>query len=128
MGRVAFGLILIALVMTPSFRERARPYTDKALSPVYGWLTRSRVSEIARAIQAKRSSGSQLPTSSGLGAFLADHYRRDDAALDPWGHPFFLSSDQWSVRVTSSGPDGLPFTSDDIRSTPLDRDPPAERR
>lgn len=119
MSRIAFGLILIAMAMTPAFRDHARPYTDKALSPVYGWLTRSRVSEIARALQAKESSGASLPTSSGLGAFLVDHYRREEAALDPWGHPFFLAVDQWSVRVASSGPDGKPDSSDDIRSAPL---------
>lgn len=39
---------------------------------------------------------------------------------DLWGHPFQYSSSNDTVRLFSSGPDGLPGTPDDIPSPPPD--------
>jgi hypothetical protein len=118
MGRLAVILVIFAVVVNPDFQKRAEPFADWALGPVYGKLTRSRVAEIARAIDAQRSEEG-TPTTGTLGVFLAEHYGRRDAALDSWGTPYFYARDMWTVRVASAGPDRTPYTADDIASPPL---------
>ena len=119
MGRFVFVLLILALFANPDFRERARPAALWALEPVYGWMVQSRVDEIARALDAVRASGGELPDTRALPSFLAGYFAKEDAGLDPWSTPFFLSRDTWTLRVASAGPDREPFTEDDVLSAPL---------
>ena len=119
MGRLALVFLIISLVANPDFRARAAPYASWALDPAYEWLTRSRVGEIARALDAERSRGRPLPSSATLPEFLTAHFGRPEAAVDSWGSRFFLARDRWTTRVASAGPDRTPSTADDILSPPL---------
>lgn len=119
MGRLALLFLMLSLFANPEFRRRAQPYASFALDPAYEWLTRSRVGEIARALNAEESRGSELPTSAGLPEFLTRHFGSEGAAVDAWGTRYFYYRDQWTLRVASAGPDRAPHTDDDILSPPL---------
>lgn len=49
---------------------------------------------------------------------LAENVDLDAKATDPWGNDIIIkvtkSSTRWRLEVRSCGPDGLPFTRDDI--------------
>jgi hypothetical protein len=119
MGRLAMLLLIVSLVANPNFRERVGPYASFALDPAYGWLTRSRVGEIARALDTQESRGKELPTTATLPDFLAAHFGGPDSAVDPWGSRYFFARDMWTTRVASAGPDRAAHTADDILSEPL---------
>src|SRR5688500_1212964 len=119
MARLAVLFLMLSLVANPEFRERAKPYAGWALSPAYGWLTRSRLGEIARAIDTGGERGKEIPNNSSLPRFLADYFGADDAGVDAWGSRYFLTRDLWTTRVASAGPARTPRTEDDILSPPL---------
>src|SRR5688500_6324515 len=119
MGRLAILFLILSLVANPEFRERAKPYAGWALTPAYEWLTRSRLGEIARAIDSEGERGVRLPDNSNLPRFLADYFGVEDAGVDAWGSRYFLTRDMWTTRVASAGPDRTPRTEDDILSQPL---------
>ena len=119
MGRLAIVFLILSLFANPQFRERAKPYAGWALNPAYGWLTRSRLGEIARAIDTESERGHGVPDNSALPAFLDDYFGVPDAAVDSWGTRFFLTRDMWTTRVASAGADRIPHTDDDILSQPL---------
>jgi hypothetical protein len=118
LGRLAFVLVMFAVVVNPDFQTRAEPLANWALSPVYARLTHQHVTEIAHAIDAQRSEAGG-PGTGALSEFLVEHYGRADAARDSWGTPYFYARDMWTVRVASAGPDRTPHTPDDIASQPL---------
>ena len=119
MGRFIFVLFVFALAINPGLRARVAPHVQWILDPVYERQVRSQVSEIGRTLEAEYSAGRPLATAAALSDFLRAHYRRDDAALDPWSVPFFIARDTWTIRVASAGRDQLPFTADDIASPPF---------
>ena len=119
MGRLAMLFLMLSLFANPEFRKRAQPYASFALDPAYEWLTRSRVGEIARALNAEKSRGNDLPSSAKLPEFLTRHFGGGDAAVDAWGTGYFYTRDTWTLRVASAGPDRAPNTDDDILSPPL---------
>jgi hypothetical protein len=119
MGRLAIVFLILSLFANPAFRERAKPYAGWALNPAYGWLTRSRLGEIARAIDSEGERGREVPSNSTLATFLDDYFGVPDASVDSWGTRFFLTRDMWTTRVASAGADRVPHTEDDILSAPL---------
>ena len=119
MGRLAIVFLLLSLVANPAFRERAKPYAGWLLDPAYGWLTRSRLGEIARAIDTEGERGRKLPDNATLPRFLTDYFGVEDADVDAWGTRYFLTRDMWTTRVVSAGPDRIARTGDDIVSPPL---------
>lgn len=119
MSRLLILLVLVAVAVNPEFRKHAAPHAQWLLRPAHEWMVRSRVAEIARALEAESAASRELPTSAMLPAFLAEHYRTPDAGVDPWATPYFLVRDAWTLRVASAGPDRAPITADDILSPPV---------
>jgi hypothetical protein len=119
MGRLAIIFLIISLVVNPEFRESAKPYAGWLLDPAYGWLTRSRVGDIARAIDSEGERGGQVPNNATLTRFLNEYFGVESAGVDAWGTRYFLTRDMWTTRVASAGPDRTIHTADDIRSAPL---------
>ena len=119
MARLTVLFLMLSLFANPEFRKRAQPYASFALDPAYEWLTRSRVGEIARALNAEISRGRDLPSTSKLPEFLGRHFGGGDSAVDAWGTNYFYARDSWTLRVASAGPDRAPHTEDDILSPPL---------
>jgi hypothetical protein len=119
MSRLLLVFLFFAVAVNPEFRKRAAPHAQWLLRPAHEWMVRSRVAEIARALEAESAANRALPTSATLPAFLAEHYRTSDAGADPWDTPYFLVRDAWTLRVASAGPDRAPVTADDILSPPV---------
>jgi hypothetical protein len=119
MSRIVWILVLLlgAVLFIKPLRDEARPRLEFALNPIYKWEAKNRVNEISRVLVRVRAEGSKLPRPRDFYAFLADK-EGVDAALDPWGEPYFMYRDQRVFRVSSAGPDRTANTEDDIHSTP----------
>jgi hypothetical protein len=120
MRRLLLVLVALAAVASPSVRARVRPHVQWLLDPIYEWSTGPKVNDIAREIQTAGSTGQAVPSSDReLGTFLRGRYHQEEAVLDPWGTPYFLTREMAGVRITSAGRDGVPRTADDIASEPI---------
>ncbi|HEX6908739.1 MAG TPA: hypothetical protein VF142_00010 [Longimicrobium sp.] len=119
MSRIVWILIflLAAVLLVRPLRERARPQIEFALNPIYEWEAKNRVNSIYRVLERARAEGTPLPRPRDFQRFLTER-EGADAALDPWGQPFFLVRERRSFRVSSAGPDRRANTADDIHSTP----------
>lgn len=109
--------LIAAVVFVQPLRERALPHVEFALNPIYEWQTKNRVNSISRELVRARAEGTKFPRPREFQAFLTER-EGAEAALDPWGEPYFLFRDRRSFRVSSAGPDRLANTEDDIHSTP----------
>lgn len=130
MSRIVWILVFLvaAVLFVKPLRERARPQIEFALNPIYTWEAKNRVNAISRVLERERAQGTQLPRPRDFQKFLSDK-EGPEAALDPWGQPFFLYRDRRSFRVSSSGPDRRTGTADDIHATPVvAADPNTDRR
>lgn len=119
MFRLLLIAALLSAVASPSARAYIRPYLSPVLDPAYEWSVRSRVSEIARKIEAENAAGRGLPQVGSIEQFVSRHYRQEAGALDPWGTPFHLVRSSQGLRVASAGRDGEIHTGDDVFSPPL---------
>jgi hypothetical protein len=119
MRRALFLLLILALAaaVNPDLRARVQPYVQPALDPVYEWSVRSRVAEISRSLAADLSGGRAVPDQRGFSAYLESSYPGVEAALDPWGTPYYLQKEIVGVRVVSAGRDRERGTEDDILSS-----------
>lgn len=108
-------LVLAAVLLLPSLRERARPQIEWALGPVYRWEAKNRVNDLQRVLERERATGGQLPQPRTFDRFIAQR-EGEAAALDPWGTPYYLQTSRTSIRVSSAGPDRVAGTADDIHS------------
>lgn len=116
--RLFWILILLvgAVVFVPSLRERVLPHVEFALNPIYEWQTKNRVNAITRELVRARAEGTKFPRPRDFQAFLAER-EGDEAAVDPWGEPYFLYREGKTYRVSSAGADRYANTEDDIQST-----------
>ena len=128
MSRIIWILVFLigAVLFVKPLRDRARPQLEFALNPIYSWEAKNRVNAITRVMVRERAQGTQMPRPRDFQKFLTDR-EGAEAALDPWGQPYFLYRDRRSFRVSSSGPDRKANTTDDIHSTPA-VDVPEDRR
>ena len=119
MSRIVWLLVFLlgAVLFVKPLRDRARPQLEFALNPIYSWEAKNRVNAITRVLVRERAQGTQLPKPRDLQKFLSDR-EGADAAIDPWGQPYFLYRDRRTFRVSSAGPDRRINTTDDIHSTP----------
>ncbi|HEX6042266.1 hypothetical protein [Longimicrobium sp.] len=119
MSRIFWILVLMigAVVFVKPLRERATPYVEFALNPLYEWEAKNRVNNIYRVLERTRAEGNPLPRPKDFQDFLTER-EGTNAALDPWGTPYFLVRERKFFRVSSAGADRLPNTADDIHSTP----------
>lgn len=111
-------LLLAAILLVPSLRERARPQIDWALTPLYRWETKNRLNEIHRLLAREHATGGTIPSAREFPVFL-ENREGVRGATDRWGEPFYLEVDRGSFRVGSAGPDREPGTGDDIFSRPF---------
>jgi hypothetical protein len=120
MPRVGWILLFLigAVVFIEPLRERVRPEVEFALNPVYRWEAKNRVNAISRVLERARSEGRPLPRPRDFHRFLAE-LEGDEAALDPWGQPYFLARRRRSFQVGSAGPDRTSHTPDDILSSTI---------
>lgn len=116
MPRLLLLCVIAFAVADPDARAALRPYLAPVLDPAYEWSVRSRVSEIARMIEADRAAGRVLPPAGEIDAYVERQYRQGGAGFDPWGSPYRLVRDRSGSRVVSAGRDAVPYTEDDIRS------------
>ncbi|HVH12376.1 MAG TPA: hypothetical protein VM759_04960 [Longimicrobium sp.] len=129
MSRIVWILVFLlgAVLFVEPLRERARPQIEFALNPIYTWEAKNRVNDIVRVLARARAEGTQLPKPREFQKFLADR-EGDDAALDPWGQPYFLLRDGRDYHVCSAGADRRAHTTDDIHSTTSVAAPDNRRR
>lgn len=117
MGRLLVVLLALAALASSDVRARIRPHVQWLLDPVYEWSTGPKVNEIANDLDTSRAGGGSLPASDrDLHVFLRTRYHQEEAALDPWGVPYFVVRDPGGVKVASAGRDRTPRTGDDLVS------------
>jgi hypothetical protein len=108
--------VVVAVLINPTMRTKAMPYIQPALDPAYEMMARTRLKDIAKSMEAQAAVGRALPTEKTIGAFLKERYATSDAAVDPWGTPYFVKPKHDRVIVASAGPDRKKGTADDILS------------
>ena len=116
MGRVLLVILVAAAALaSPTVRAKLKPHVQPALDPVYEWSTRSRVSEIVRALKTERARGRAVSDGDAFAGFLEQRFP-GGGAVDPWGTPYYLKNERRTgLVVGSAGRDSLPGTADDIR-------------
>ena len=120
MGRLLLVLLALAALGSSDVRARIRPHVQWLLDPVYEWSVGPKVNDIAREIETAGPTGVPIPTSDKeLSEFLRGQYHQEEAELDPWGVPYFLTREANSVRIASAGRDRVPHSADDIASEPI---------
>jgi hypothetical protein len=129
MSRILWLLVFLlgAVLFVKPLRDRARPQIEFALNPIYSWEAKNRTNALARVLVREKAEGTPLPAPRDFQQFLSTH-EGTDAAMDPWGQPYYLVRDRRMYRVGSSGPDRRPNTTDDIRSTASVEAPSTRRR
>ncbi|HEX2201957.1 MAG TPA: hypothetical protein VHG91_01610 [Longimicrobium sp.] len=135
MGKILV-LVLVAaaaVVTIDPLRERVRPHMQFAFDPFYEWSTRNRVDEIKDMVKEEDQLGRPIPSARQFSAFLEQRDTHRDAAMDPWGTPYYLVKTRKGFRVGSAGRDMAQGTEDDILSveTPITtetRRRPGEKR
>jgi hypothetical protein len=123
MSRI-FGLLLLLIItvlLVPPIRQRARPYMQPALDPVYEWSAKNRVKTLVELMREEEMLGRHVPTAREFSAFVENRDSQRDASLDPWGNPYYLRMLRKGYYVGSSGRDQIPGTPDDIVSKTITR-------
>jgi hypothetical protein len=108
-------LILAAVILVPTLRERAGPQIEWALTPMYRWETKNRVNDVMRVLARERAQGATLPRPRDFERFM-EARTGSPMARDPWGEPLFLEVSREGFRIGSTGQDRLRGTPDDILS------------
>lgn len=118
MGKILLFLLIVAaaIVTIDPLRERARPHVQFAFDPFYEWSTRNRVDEIKDMVREEDQLGRPIPTPRQFSDFLEGRDTQRNAAMDPWGTPFYLVTTRKGFRVGSAGRDMERGTADDILS------------
>ena len=129
MSRIVWLLVFLlgAVLFVKPLRERARPQIEFALNPIYSWEAKNRVNAITRVLVREKAQSTEVPRPQDFQKFLTDR-EGAEAALDPWGQPYFLYRERRTFRVSSAGPDRRVNTADDIRSTATVAAPQRRRR
>ena len=113
-------LVVAAVVLVKPLRDRASPYMEPALNPVYEWNTRNRVHDLQRLTAQEISAGGELPKPRDFHTFVSK-LEGGESAVDSWGQPYFLTVSRRTYQVGSSGRDRVRGTPDDIVSEPAPR-------
>lgn len=116
-----FWLLLAAVmvvVLVPPVRERVWPKLQPALNPVYEWNARSRVNDLRAVVKRADATGRTIPTGDAFAHFVDTEDMQENASLDPWGTPYYLTLSGVTFQVGSAGKDRVAGTGDDILSSP----------
>ncbi len=109
-------LVAVATLVHPPLGTWAMARTEAALTPAYRRYADWRIERLAELLDAEVQRGRGLPTPQTFTSFVQRALLSESAALDPWGTPYFLKHEFFSVRAGSAGPDRRIGTEDDILS------------
>lgn len=112
--------LIAAVVLVKPLRDRVAGHLEPAMNPVYEWNTRNRVHDLQRLLAREISVTGKMPRPREFHRFVAQR-EGDEAALDSWGQPYYLTLARRTYQVGSSGRDRVRGTSDDIVSAPAPR-------
>ncbi len=121
MGRV-FLLVLLLLtvvIVQPDLRAMATPYAEAALDPIYRRYAAWRLAAISDILEAEIRNGRAPPTHETFTPFVERAFLSEGAARDPWGTPYFLKVEPFSIRAASAGRDRKAGTDEDIVGRPV---------
>jgi len=62
--------------------------------------------------------GRTVPTDERFSGFVNSEAMQQDASVDPWGTPFYITLDGNTFQVGSAGKDRQAGTADDIATAP----------
>jgi hypothetical protein len=119
-----FWLLVAAVavvVLVPPVRARVWPKLQPALNPVYEWNARTRVNEIRDVVKRADAVGRPVPTGDAFAQFVDSEDMQEDASLDPWDTPYYITfgdANGSTFQIGSAGKDQTPGTEDDILSSP----------
>lgn len=114
-------LLLLVLLLFPPVRERLRPYAQPALDPMYEWSAKNRVTTLAKHVEEQESLGRTIPDPRDFSRFIEGRDPQANAAIDPWGEPYYLRVTRDSYYVGSPGRDRVEGTADDVVSETMQR-------
>jgi hypothetical protein len=119
-GKIFWLLVaaVAVVVLVPPVRQKAQPYLQPALDPVYEWNARTRVNDIRDVVKRAEATGRPIPTGAAFAPFVDAEDMQEDASVDPWGTPYYILVSQASFVVGSAGKDREAGTLDDILCTP----------
>jgi hypothetical protein len=127
-----FMLLLVAVavvILVPPVREKVWPKLTPAFNPLYEWNAKNRVSEISAQVKRADATGRTIPGGDAFPAFVDSDAMQENASIDPWGNPYYITFSGNTFQIGSFGKDGQPGTADDILSLsqPISH-PPETRR
>jgi hypothetical protein len=126
-----FWLLVAAVavvVLVPPVREKVWPKVQPALNPVYQWSARNRVNQIRDVVKRADSVGRPVPTGVEFAHFVDTEDMQQDASIDPWGTPYYITFSGATFQVGSAGRDLQAGTGDDILSSPEQLSHPVDPR
>ena len=121
-------LLLMTVLLVEPVRERARPYLQPALDPVYEWSAKNRVKTLVKYVEEEEILGRPIPTARSFPDFIEDRDVQKDASKDPWGNPYYLRVLRRGYYVGSPGRDQVAGTPDDVVSVTIQRRGERRRR
>lgn len=116
-----FWLLVLAVavvVLVPPVREKVWPRVQPAFNPLYEWNAKNEVNEIRDMVKRADAMGRTVPTDARFSDFVNSEAMQQDASVDPWGTPFYITISGNSFQVGSAGKDLQPGSADDILSNP----------
>jgi hypothetical protein len=114
----ALVIAVAVVVLVPPVRERVWPKLQPAFNPLYEWNAKNEVNGLRDVVKRADATGRTVPTDERFGAFVNSEAMVQDASIDPWGTPFYISLSGSTFQVGSAGRDRQPGTADDILSAP----------
>ncbi len=116
MGKLVL-LIIFGLVVAFYFPNSRQMMFDKSkpvLAPFYRWQTRHEMEGVVRGLRDhERDNFGRLPGRREWAGWLEDNYF-GDLGRDAWGQAYFYRTRRDSFYITSSGPDLVYQTEDDV--------------
>lgn len=121
-------LLTLAVLLTPSLRERAQPRIDifreaagerlegpmaPVLTPYRELKTRSEMARLVSELVSDRNVGRTRPAPDEFQEFVRRRLG-GEYGLDHWGSPYIIYPDPDSLAVISPGPDLEYHTDDDL--------------
>ncbi len=114
----ALVLAVAVVVMVPPVRARVWPKVQPAFNPLYEWNAKNQVNELRDMVKRADATGRTVPTDERFSAFVNSEAMTQDASVDPWGTPYYISLNGNTFQVGSAGKDLQPGSADDILSAP----------
>lgn len=109
---VALAALAVGMAV-PSTRVQIQDYT---VVPVRDWigsrLAPGRLDAMANQLDVRLGRGEDLPAPTVFPSWIRRDYTGPET--DPWGNPWYVSSNRRTYTVGSAGPDGEQGTDDDI--------------